>query len=581
MISSKPIDESTRRATQALDKGDLLNDQLESGHYRLDSNLASQPKLVPPLNPDEIQHQFLMARAVRTLLAMTQGILLILDAAERVVVGEAPNVTGFHDSTLLATASSFGFSDIFVRDIRAAFRIVMDSGQTRILEDWATLNGDPNGARCADSSRIEVYMARLTPNGDSSPTVACLFHDITERVRAQTAAELEAHRLNEHLQVFLEGINDAVLATDTDWVVTYVNPSAATLLQTSESEALGKSLWRLAPIFDCHSNRPIEDLVRSDNTWSGPVAADCKLCLPQMPSRIVTLRVQRYLGSNGWKEGHIIVLHDVTEERRRSQQDILSRKMEAIGQLAAGIAHEINTPMQFVNDNTRFLETSIARLAEVITSRFKPDEYDEDVQWTLEELPNAFKETRDGIDRVIKIVSAMKEFSHPSGGSKSPSDVNRGITATTTVARNVWKYSTHLELDLAQDLPLVFCNLDEINQVVLNLVLNAVNAVKEKQELNNSTELGHIVVSTRLASNDVVLSVQDDGSGISEDVRARIFDPFFTTKSVGKGTGQGLAVTHDVIVNKHGGRIEVESEVGRGTCFRVFLPYGVPNEDET
>ncbi len=559
------MDESATSVVAEGTAGDSSSvDKLRSGYFRLDPSEPTRTKLVHYLSVEEIERRLLMARAAKPLLETSHGTLLILDSAEKVLIGEGPDALDLHDATLTSVARTLKFSDSLIEDIHTALRASIDTGQTCKLEEWAPPLRDLSNPYSSDSRRFEVHVARLSADDDLLPTVACLLVDVTEMVKARTADErVQKERLN----VFLGSISDAVLATDSDWGIVYLNPSAMELLQTGEPEARGRSLWNVASIDVCLTNRPLQELVQAEDCRQSGAVLDCRLCLANGSYKIVTVRIRNYSGTEEWNSGYVVVLHDVTEERRQTHQDILSRKMETMGQLAAGIAHEINTPMQFVNDNTRFFATSLATLTDIISSRLKLDEGDDDVRWTLEELPNALKETRDGIDRVIKIVSAMKEFSHPSGESKCPSDLNRGITATTTVARNSWKYTANLELDLAEDLPLVFCNLDEVNQVVLNLVLNAVDAIKEKQQRNSSVELGHIAIRTTVESSDVILSIWDDGTGLSEEVKVKMFDPFFTTKPVGKGTGQGLALAHDVIVKKHGGSIDVESEVGRGTCF--------------
>jgi two-component system NtrC family sensor kinase len=175
------------------------------------------------------------------------------------------------------------------------------------------------------------------------------------------------------------------------------------------------------------------------------------------------------------------------------------------------------------------------------------------------------------VETVARIVRAMKEFSHPGTAEKKPVDLNRAIESVVTISRNEWKYVAELKTEFASDLPLVQCLPGEINQVVLNLIVNAAHAIAERA---SSTEGGLIVITTQHSGDIVELRVSDNGTGISEATRPKIFDPFFTTKEVRKGTGQGLAIAHDVIVHKHGGTISVETEMGKGTTFLVRLPVG-------
>jgi signal transduction histidine kinase len=266
---------------------------------------------------------------------------------------------------------------------------------------------------------------------------------------------------------------------------------------------------------------------------------------------------------------------------REAQERLqLAEKLEAIGQLAAGVAHEINTPAHYVGDNISFLATALADLLPVLTA-FKrlaaEDGNDElralaakaDLEYLLAEIPAALKAAAGGIQQIKHIVTAMKEFSHP-GEQVQQIDLNHAIESTVTVARHEWKYVAEVALELAQDLPLVRCFPSQINQVVLNLVVNAAQAVAER--VAGGTDKGRIRVSTARAGGHVTIAVEDDGVGIPKAIRSRIFDPFFTTKEPGKGTGQGLAIVHRIVVEHHRGEIRVESEPGAGARFEVVLP---------
>jgi len=280
---------------------------------------------------------------------------------------------------------------------------------------------------------------------------------------------------------------------------------------------------------------------------------------------------------------------DTEREILQSQLD-QARKLEAVGQLAAGIAHEINTPTQYVGDNTRFLQEAFEDLGDVLTKSMAVAEgpaddssYDDlsgelkeamedaDVEFLAEEIPKAIEQSLIGLRRVSKIVGAMKEFSHPSQGEMVPTDLNQAIESTVTVATNEWKYVAELETEFDPDLEAVQCMPGELNQVVLNMVVNAAHAIGEFLG-EDSAERGKITVSTRKLEGLAEIRITDTGAGIPEEVKARVFDPFFTTKEVGKGTGQGLSIGHDIIVNKHGGSIDIESEVGQGTTFIIRIP---------
>jgi len=291
------------------------------------------------------------------------------------------------------------------------------------------------------------------------------------------------------------------------------------------------------------------------------------------------------------------LIFDISAQKRAEQErngmEIHLRqaqKLEAIGQLAAGIAHEINTPTQYVGDNTRFLKDAFDTVIRLLHShgellaaakqnaitpellkRVEETLVAADVEYLFQQVPQAIQETLEGVERVATIVRAMKEFSHPGGKEKSASDLNKAIESTTTVARNEWKYVSDLKLDLAPDLPLVPCFIGEFNQAILNLVVNAAHAIGDVVKQNPGAK-GTITIQTRRDGDHVEVRVSDTGTGIAEANRCHIFEPFFTTKDVGKGTGQGLNLVYSTVVKKHGGTATFESEVGKGTTFVLRLP---------
>jgi PAS domain S-box-containing protein len=282
-------------------------------------------------------------------------------------------------------------------------------------------------------------------------------------------------------------------------------------------------------------------------------------------------------------------------ERDRESAEIQTRhsqKLEAIGQLAAGIAHEINTPTQYIGDNTTFLRDAFkdtlallkvlqAHLRQIrdgagaeasVAGQALADLEAADVDYLEAEIPKAIQQTLEGVARVTKIVGAMKDFSHPGSESATTIDLHRTIESTITVSRGEWKAVANLETEFAPDLPLVTCFPGELNQVILNLVVNAAHAIAAKKEATGASDPGLIRIGTRLLPGEVEIWVSDDGTGIPAEIRDRIFDPFFTTKTVGKGSGQGLAIVHTIVTRKHRGRIVLESEPGQGATFHLFLP---------
>jgi two-component system, NtrC family, sensor kinase len=286
----------------------------------------------------------------------------------------------------------------------------------------------------------------------------------------------------------------------------------------------------------------------------------------------------------------IEMVEDVTEQRAMEGRLLQAQKLESIGQLAAGIAHEINTPTQFIGDNTHFLRDTFADLFALIEEyemllkaakkgNITPElikELEEiieqiDFEFLKKEIPTAIERSMAGIERVTKIVRAMKDFSHPAGSERTLLDINKAIESTITVARNEWKYVSELETDYDLSLPLVPCFPGPFNQVILNMVVNSAHAVDEKARTQGRGK-GLIKVSTKQRDRYVEIRIADTGAGIPKEIQSRIYDPFFTTKGVGKGTGQGLAIAHSVIVEQHKGTIELESEVGVGTTFVLRLP---------
>ena len=284
-------------------------------------------------------------------------------------------------------------------------------------------------------------------------------------------------------------------------------------------------------------------------------------------------------------------------ELKGTQAKLLqAQKLEAIGQLAAGIAHEINTPAQYVADNTSFVRRALtsvfgvldaalsvveaARAGDVPASSIATvDTVSKKAKlgYLQKQLPLALDQSMEGLERIGGIVQAMKAFSHPSGSEKRAENLKEAIETTVAVARNEWKYVADVELDFAADMPLVPVLRNEFNQVVLNLVVNAAHAISDVTS-GGSTGKGRITISAKRSGDSAEIRIADTGGGIATAHEKRVFEPFFTTKAVGKGTGQGLAIAYSVIVDKHGGTISFETEPGRGTTFIITLPLATGSE---
>jgi PAS domain S-box-containing protein len=280
----------------------------------------------------------------------------------------------------------------------------------------------------------------------------------------------------------------------------------------------------------------------------------------------------------------------VEEMRQRARVVIelqLAQKLESVGRLAAGIAHEINTPIQYVGDSVHFLRSAYKDFNQLLdswlsaadvllenpahaalrleiaelTARF-------DLDFLRAEIPKAFERTSDGVERVANIVKAMKEFAHPDPNEQNPADLNHAIGTTLLVASNEYKYFARIHTEFAE-LPAIVCNIGELNQVFLNLIVNAAHAI---HDAGRDVDTGEIKISTALEGDAVIIRISDNGCGVPAENLSKLYDPFFTTKEVGRGTGQGLAITHSIVVDKHGGHIGVTSVVGAGTEFTLRLP---------
>ena len=289
------------------------------------------------------------------------------------------------------------------------------------------------------------------------------------------------------------------------------------------------------------------------------------------------------------EEELVCIVRDVTERRGLEERLLQSQKLGAIGQLAAGVAHEINTPMQFIGDNLHFARTAITDLLTLVEllrttvqeatagpvsaarlAQLSQAEVELDFDYTRDALPTTIERSLTGVERVTKIVRAMKSFAHPDGDRMTPTDLRALIESTVMVATNEWKYVADVELNLDAALPPVPCIGGELNQVVLNLIVNASHAIADV--VGSSGEKGKISISAASDDTHAVIVVKDSGTGIPEHARAKVFEPFFTTKEVGRGTGQGLAMAYNCVVKRHRGSIEFETALGAGTTFVIRLP---------
>ncbi|MEK6642068.1 MAG: PAS domain S-box protein [Nitrospirota bacterium] len=383
----------------------------------------------------------------------------------------------------------------------------------------------------------------------------------------------------------LAAVEAFFICVNGEGAVTTWTPRAETIFGISLEKALGQSFTEL-PIQ--WSWKEVAVAMEKANDTINSIRIE-KIRLAHQNGKEVFLKLTVSPICDDRGVTYVFMGEDISDRLALEHDLVQAQKLESIGHLAAGIAHEINTPTQFVGDNVRFLSDSFRDLAAVLdrhralllsakSGTFIPDLIEAceaeaqrvDLDYLTEEVPKAIAQTSEGITRIATIVRAMKEFAHPGSDEKACVDLNRAIESTVTVARNEWKYIADLTTDLAPDLPLVPCLLGQFNQVILNMIVNATHAIADV--VKGTGGKGTISITTRSVDGWAEIRITDSGTGIPEEIRRKIFDPFFTTKEVGKGTGQGLAIAHSVIVDKHRGTITLESAVGQGATFIVRLP---------
>jgi len=442
------------------------------------------------------------------------------------------------------------------RGERLEYRIRHKDGTWRILESVTTAIPDEEG-------QIE--------------RLVIVNRDITERNRAEETK----NRSDQLFRSIAENSADLIAVVDKDGHRIYNNPAYERLLGYTQEELKHTiSFQQIHP-----DDRPL-------------VTRAAERALKTGVGQIVEYRMQRKDGtyvtleshgsfirdSRGEIEASVISARDISDRRMAMQNE----KLSAIGQLAAGIAHEINTPVQYISDNIVFLNdiwnqldaamafcltpahasiTSDSRPSGALTSGGPPEEWD----WLRQEVPKAISQSLEGIRRMSKILGAMRRFSHTGGGEREQVDLNEALDATLTIARNQIKHIADVQTDYQPNLPRLECYADEMNQVFLNLIVNATHAIREASK-KQARERGKLTIRTRQIDNDVQIEIQDNGTGIPLPVCARVFDPFFTTKQAGEGTGQGLTICHDIVVQKHHGKIWFDTELDRGTTFFVRIP---------
>ncbi len=452
-----------------------------------------------------------------------------------------------------------------------------DELETRVEERTAALK------RANEHLHAEI-LERKKAEREREALVAHLM-DVNRSLEDLTEKVQQSHRENEQL---LAAIPSILIGAEANGCISQWNTRAEAALGLTQTQVLGR------PLHDCplpwDRATVLEGVTTCRQGQQAIQLDDVHFTRANAPKRFLSLTISPIQSGSHDGLGVLILGQDITDRRLLESQLAQAQKLEAIGQLASGIAHEINTPTQYVSDNTRFLQDAFgdlytllqqyesvcqhAREASLTPALLEQTErlvLQVDAPYLCDEIPAAIRQSLEGLERVATIVKAMKDFSHPGGEEKVTIDLNKAIDSTITVARNEWKYVADMVTDLDPNLPAVPCLAGDINQVILNIVVNAAHAISDIVE-EGADAKGSITVQTRHVSPWAEIRIQDTEPGIPDDIRDKVFDPFFTTKDVGRGTGQGLAIAHAVVVDKHSGAITFETEIGQGTTFIIRLP---------
>ncbi|WP_051559963.1 two-component system sensor histidine kinase NtrB [Marinobacterium jannaschii] len=418
--------------------------------------------------------------------------------------------------------------------------------------------------------------------------IATAFCSLITRYREHERVD----RVYQQNNQLIESISSAIVGVDIYDCVSHWNHAAQHYLGLEAEEVLGRSIMGL----------PLE--------WSWKhISLQVLTCLTEKVTTerfeapfthvdgqvgVFSIVITPLLDERGNFGGYLMLLDDITTKVEAEKEAQQAERLKSIGQLAAGIAHEINTPIQYVGDNLHFLRdafTDVAQFAghcsewvlkqppgpEITRLQSLIDELELD--YLMDEVPRAVLQALDGVDHVSRIVRAMKDFSHPGSDEKVETDINRVIQTTVTITRNIWKHIAELQLDLDPALPLIRTYPGPLSEVMLNLIVNASDAIADVVEGEEGTK-GELRIASSADGSWLEIRVSDSGGGIPAEVQPFIFDQFFTTKPVGKGTGQGLSISHKVIQEQHGGTLTFCSEPGSGSCFIIRLPLSEGDQDE-
>ncbi len=415
------------------------------------------------------------------------------------------------------------------------------------------------------------YEIKLIPIFDSNGEVEAIvehYHDISEIRRNEIKLE--------KLRTAINTADETIVITDTDGIIEFANPAFTKITGYTLKEAIGLNPNVLKS--GVHSKKfykELWDTITSGKTWHGNFTNKKKDgTLYQEAASISPV-----FNKKGKIINYIAVKRDISNEIKLQKQLVESQKMESIGVLASGIAHEINTPLQYILDNLNFVMDNFKELKkykDFIHTQLELNEeiekYQEeiDIEFVISEIPEALRDSLEGAKIIKNIINSMRTFSHKSDDKQVIDDINKHIIATTEISKNYWKNILDMELNLSDNLPKIKVNISKLNQVFLNLIINAIDAIKDDK--NKDKKENKIIISSYTENNKLVIAFEDTGTGIDEENKDKIFAPFFTTKTIGKGTGQGLSISYNIIVNEHNGNLYFESEKYKGTTFFIELP---------
>ncbi|MBN2041908.1 MAG: PAS domain S-box protein [Spirochaetes bacterium] len=456
--------------------------------------------------------------------------------------------------------------------------------------------------RISDWYRFNIKKVResvvININGDAVPILQKInkvtiaerdffiinFIDISE----QKNTALKLKQAHSEMQALLSSLVTILIGISVKDIITHWNQVSGLTFGIKAADIIGKNF--MACGIDWDWTRVYEGITMSISEMR-PVKLDDLSYVNRMEKEgFLDLRINPIIEKDGSLGGFLINGEDITKRKELEKQLSRAQKLESIGQLSSGIAHEINTPAQYITDNVYFLRDAFSDILEIVRHNIdladcfknKKDVNDKvrkmiktvsqiDTNFLMEEIPKAIAQSIEGLNRVTRIVKSMKQFSHPGTKSRTLLNINNLLDDTITISRNEWKYSSNIITNFDHNLPMLPCFPGELNQAFLNIIINSSDAIKEKTG-SNPEEKGAIEISTYMEDNMIVVTITDTGAGIPEDIQDKIFDPFFTTKEAGKGSGQGLPLTYDIIVNKHKGSIDFKSKRNKGTLCTVRLP---------